>query len=468
MPSRPRVVSAVPVSRLFAGASLAVLLGGCVQILGIEGLSPGDGDAGPRSDGGVPVDARIDPPADALIDAPVDAPTADLSCAEGELSEPLGSFTIDTSPAGDDFSATCGGAGSPDSAIAWHAPVTDYYVFHTFGSDYDTVLALFDECGGQELSCSNNVGQSVQSEVVHKFVQGQGALLLLDGAVGDSGSTQLSIERVSCPSADLEGQSFPVQLSTLGFGDDFSGACGGSGAEDRAYHWVAPADGLYYFRATSEVFKPIVSVVDGPRCSDLVLGCNLAAAGDLGAEVVRFLRAGQVVSVLIDGDSSGGSNDAGLFELDIGIREAPSCPAGELTLETGIIDSFASQRSLSPSCGAVYNYGAFGGEVEARDKTYRVTIPADGSCFRSYEFQATSDSEQVLIYALRGSDCGGEEVQCALGVGDATGGQASASISLSALDDEEQEFTIVVVDPAAPFAGAENFTVQSFRYEACP
>lgn len=431
----------------FPAAALAVLAG-CTQILGIEELS-GDGE---RIDAGGQDAAITDaaPPDGRMVPA----------CADSEIETPLGAIDIDTEPAGNDMAATCGGDSSPELLLAWTAPVTDYYVFDTFGMGFDTVLALYaPECDGTELACSNNVGPMVQSELVRKFRQGEQALVLVDGNAGDSGQGPLQIQRVDCPDADLEGQSFPLTLSTVGFGDDASNACGGQDQEDRAYHWVPPADGLYYVRVTSESFTPVVSLIDGPRCDDRLLGCNAGASGEHGAEVVRFLRAGQPVSIVVDG-----LNGAGEFTLDIGISEGPTCP--EATLDEGdIFQDQLTQRSLAPSCGYARQSGMFGGSFDLDDKTYLLTAPSiPGDCFGSCDVWVNSP-DPVVLYALEGGDCGGPELACVESI-DADGdGFFEANVVLPR-DDQERLYTVVVATRSPASVG--DYQIEVFCFLACP
>jgi hypothetical protein len=424
----------------------AALVSGCAQILGIDELS-GVRDAAP------PFDIDYSP-----IDAgPPDA-GIDTTCSEGTATS--GATSIDTDSSGNEFSATCGGESSPDQMLVWTAPVTDYYSFDTFGSGFDTVLALFEECGGAELVCSNNVGNMSQSELVYKFEQGQQALLLVDGAAGDSGQGSLNIQRVSCPDTDLEGQSFPLELSTLGFGDDLQGQCGGAGSEDRAYHWVAPADGLYYFRATSESFTPVISLIDGPRCSDRVLACNPAVNREYGAEAVRFLRAGQSVSVVVDG-----KDGAGLFTLDIGLKGSQVCPEAGLMGDTAISDDFAGP-TLSSSCGATRSIGSFGELYEVPDKVYSFEVfgglgpGCGGGCD-----VIVSSPQNFTLYALEGGACGGAEVACLLADVDQATSTATARLSLAA-GAEAATYTIVVADRFANDPGT-GFTVDIQCYAVC-
>ena len=202
------------------------------------------------------------------------APPDPLVCAEALVPSTLEPTPVNTEALADDYTPSCGAAGALDQAIGFTAPVTDYYVFDTFGSGFDTVLALYDQCGGAELACNNNAGMQPQSELVRKLREGERALAVVEGNAGDTGTGALRVSRVTCPDADLEDRTFPVSLNTASFGDDHGGACGGAGQEDRAYHWVAPRDGLYAFRVDSRTFTPTISVVSGPRCSDSQLGAR--------------------------------------------------------------------------------------------------------------------------------------------------------------------------------------------------
>jgi hypothetical protein len=416
-------------------ASAAVLSSGCAKILGIDELSGNRHDAAPPDTA---------PAIDAGVDAAIDA-GIDTTCSEGTIADATGVTPIDTAPAGNELAATCGGESSPDQMLLWTAPVTDYYTFDTFGAGFDTVLALFEECGGTELACSNNVGDKSQSELVHKFVQGQQAMVLVDGAAGDSGQGELNIQRVTCPDTDIEGQTFPLELSTLGFGDDLESQCGGAGQEDRAYHWVAPADGLYYFRATAAGFTPVISLIDGPRCSDREIACDAAGTRDYGAEAVRFLRAGQAVSVVVDG-----TDGAGLFTLDIGLKPDQQCPEAPLpeppegSTEPSVSDDFTAP-TLSASCWPTRTTGSFAELYEIPDRVYSFEMFGLGpGCGGGCDITVTAEQAFVL-YGLEGNDCGGAEMACLLGDVASATGIATATLSLSA-GDEATFYTIVVAD----------------------
>jgi hypothetical protein len=436
---------AAALGSMLAGALVGLCgLCGCAQILGIDDLSTGGRDAAPPST------------PDALsIDSGLDT-----TCSDGVVPDGTGATPIDTEAAGDDFTASCGAGGSPDRMLVWTAPVTDYYVFDTFGSGFDTVLGLYAECAGEELACSNNVGELGQSEVVRKFEVGREALILVDGANGDRGQGVLNIQRVTCPDADLEGQVFPVELSTRGFGDDASFACGGNGQEDRAYHWVAPQDGLYYFRVTAETFTPALTLLDGPRCGDRVLGCGGAQVPAFGAEVVRYVRAGQPVSLVVDG-----VDGSGLFTLDIARKDDQTCSEAELTGDGASLQDDFTGRSLAPSCGFARQSSEGGTLYEVPDRVYALTVPAvSGGCFGDC-IVTVSAPQQVALYALEGDQCAGAEVGCQVAQFDPPGAPATASLAFPRAA-EDTRYTVVVADVSDRDGG--GFTLSTECVTACP
>jgi hypothetical protein len=434
---------ALDIRPLVLGVALAAL-SGCAQILGIDDLS-GARDAAP------PPDDFFPPPIDSGVDT---------TCSDGVVPIGTGSTPIDTEAAGNDFTASCGGESSPDQMLVWTAPVTDYYTFDTFGSGFDTVLGLYAECAGEEFACSNNVGELGQSEVVRKFEGGQQALVLIDGTTGDSGQGSLNIQRVTCPDADLEGQAFPVELTTLGFGNDFSSGCGGADHEDRAYHWVAPQDGLYYFRATSDSFTPAITLLDGPRCTDRVLACGGAQVNAYGAEIVRFLSARQAVSVVVDG-----VDGSGLFTLDIALTANQVCSEAVLSAEGAALDDDFTERTLAPSCGFARQSGSFGQLYDVPDKVYTLIVPpAGGGCFGDCGVTVTAPQEFVL-YGVETEQCGGAELGCLLAPLDGTTPTTTASISFPR-GAEERRHTVVVADRSELDSG--GFHLETFCSLACP
>tara|TARA_R110002096_G_scaffold433887_5_gene653999 strand:- start:135348 stop:136616 length:1269 start_codon:yes stop_codon:yes gene_type:complete len=417
-------------SSSFISLLLLVASPGCAQLLGFDEVTAA-GDA-----------------ADAAPDAMVDP----LACALEEIAPALGTSTGNTEAASNERDLSCGSANSNDLLLGWRAPVTDYFVFSTAGSNFDTVLALYDGCEGGELVCNNNTGKASESEIVVKLEQDRDVLIAIDGFAGDTGDVSLAVERVSCPDSDLEGQTFPLSLTTSGFGDDFENTCGGSLQQDRAYHYVAPADGHYAFTAIGDGYSAVVSLIDGARCEDRELGCNAAFKADYTAEVVRKLDAGQAVSVYVDG-----VDGAGNFELDI---QPVAIACSETTLQHGsnVLGDYET-RSMSSSCSSVDISNGVNIQQEMNDKTYQVEIEkAPLGCSGNCSLTITANG-QFSAALLEGPNCSGAEEQCMLG------GPGTVSLSVPVDDSEDKTKTLIVTDqdPTNP----DGFTVEMFCAIAC-
>ena len=98
--------------------------------------------------------------------------------------------------------------------LEWTAPADAIYLFNTFDSDFDTVLALRrDGCTGPEIECNDNAFGSVrmdtplsaQSAIRRGMVVGEAVTLVLDSSSMDGGAAVLDSMTIgtSCPDDDL-------------------------------------------------------------------------------------------------------------------------------------------------------------------------------------------------------------------------------------------------------------------------
>lgn len=407
-------------TRVFLPCALLLALPGCAQVLGFDDVQPVQ---------------ELDV-ADAALTLPTfDAAPDSLACAQQEFSPAIGTATGSNETSENERDQSCGTADSNDLLLGWRAPVTDYYVFSTAGSDFDTVLGLYNGCEGEEFACSNNVEGESTSEIVVKLQQDAEVVVAVDGFAADTGNVALAVERVSCPDSDLEGQTLPLALTTGGFGDDFSNSCGGDGQEDRAYHYVAPADGLYAFTAIGETHEPIITVIDGSRCEDQELGCSRASEPGTKSEIVRRLTEGQSVSVYLDG-----RDGAGPFSLDIQTIEA-TCPAG--TLEVGnMLIGFFESRTMSSSCSFPEGRNSVNIVEELNDATFQVNLDNAGTgCIGSCQI-VISAGGPFSAALLEGGDCSGVERECHQSTANA------ATIDLTMDETEARTHTLVISDAA--------------------
>jgi hypothetical protein len=385
---------------------LAVLatfaLPGCASLLGIE--SPGEAvDAGPDAD--------------------------PFPCVSDSLAQ---SVSFDTTSAADGYTLTCGSAGSNDEAFSFTAPATDYYLFSTMGSSFDTVLALTTQCGGAEEMCSQNTGEATYSELVYKVEKDRSVVLIVDGFAGARGAAELWVEPVTCPVQDLEGQGFPLPLSTREANGieaacpaPFQGTAPLSPGRDAAYHWAPAEAGLYAFQLTEADFDAVISLRKGPRCTDENLACG---TGDR-ARVVRHLEAGEPVSIVVDAVQA---DAGGSFELNIEKLDA-TCPGDPLPMvvqeeRVVTVDSFPATATLAASC-APYDVPDQGAHlVKMGDAVFRVETPTAEGAGKLDCFVTATSKAPFALYALDGDDCTGAELACQPAVSGKNGLEAQVEL----------------------------------------
>jgi hypothetical protein len=82
-----------------------------------------------------------------------------------------------------------------------YTPTCDLTVeVNTFGSNYDTGLAVFDACGGTELACNDDSGGGVQSSVTFSAIANTTYLIRIAGYSGSTGNINFTVvETTLCP-----------------------------------------------------------------------------------------------------------------------------------------------------------------------------------------------------------------------------------------------------------------------------
>ncbi len=329
-----------------------------------------------------------------------------LECVEALLDPALGDevASVDTQPHRDDFEGSCGGQTAKDVAFQWVAPFTDYFVFDTSGSEFDTALYLLETCTGEELACSDNVQGGVSSRIVRRQEAGEQLVIVVDGETGQDGNAVLNVNPVSCPDSDLEGEDLPGTFTNVAGTDTFSSGCGGGSGLERAFRYTAEDTGLHSFRATSTTFQPIMNLQVGPECGGEDLQCNISNPGEVGGEVIRNLQAGDAVTLIVD--SAGGDGE---FDLTVDFLAAP-CPSAALAggAALGTITEFP--HAMTTSCG---NIGEFSnGMVDTFGAaTYSWTSPGQAGTNSGCDILVTSGFPAALSLQA-GATCSGVEEQC--------------------------------------------------------
>ena len=133
---------------------------------------------------------------DCLDRANCDAdPACASDCADDELAGPLPISLFDTTVGGvDDHTPTCSNSFASDRAYAFIAPADGSYTFDTVGSSYDTVIAVFDGCGGRELACNDDMDNVDRvSSLTGPLVEGQRVIVVVDGYLKNDGDVRVNV-----------------------------------------------------------------------------------------------------------------------------------------------------------------------------------------------------------------------------------------------------------------------------------
>ncbi|PRP92107.1 hypothetical protein ENSA5_51470 [Enhygromyxa salina] len=320
-------------------------------------------------------------------------------CPAGELSGTQDSVAGSTLGKGNGFESFCGGEIAGDDAYLFVPPVSGEYVIDMYGSDYDTMLHVFEgECGGPIVECNDDSFDSVESELLVYLEAGQIYTIVADGFGGSEGNYQLNLELFDgppslCDDVDILPSQVPVQTDwpvEADAGDLFEG-CSFAPFE-RRWLWTAPADGIY--RATQDA---------GPNPSGLALfggGCEGNAdfcEDDPPPSIVFDATAGQEILLV----SEWQPDQPGFVNLRIEAEGGggPGCGAA---LGPGV-PTFTDGTTL----GTGDDFSGSCGDSPAPEAEHWWTAPATGS----YRISLEGSNYDTLMY-VRGGGCEGPELAC--------------------------------------------------------
>jgi hypothetical protein len=120
------------------------------------------------------------------------------ACTEEDLLTNVGAAVASGTTVGEDedLAQSCGAGGAVDRVLRFIAPATATFQFDTFGSNYDTVLALYSDCDAlTELGCNDDTG-GLQSQVNLPMTAGDQVLVDVSGFGGATGDWILNITQL--------------------------------------------------------------------------------------------------------------------------------------------------------------------------------------------------------------------------------------------------------------------------------
>jgi len=353
----------------------------------------------------------------------------------------LSALTLLGTACGDDVTAATAGSSTGDDGSTTETPGTTTSATGASTTDASTTAESTTTMGADSSSGEPTTGTAGSTT---DPTDGSTTVVETTGdestTTGDESTTTGGELVEECPYGTLMAPDL-INANTADQDSEFTNSCGGGGAPDVSYTLVAPADGTYFFTATSPdgVVDPLVAVYDG-TCGGPELQCNEDIDdGTTAARVSTALTAGQTVTVVLDGFSVGG----GAIDLEVAFFEG-TCPDGDV----GVIIPVTQTGDTTD--GDNTTFGSCGGGT-GNDDQWTFTAPSAGI----YTADTLGSDFDTVLYALDG--CGGAELACNDDSGDAT-----SRINVTLAEGEEVVF---VVDGAGLESGSYNLNVE---LDACP
>lgn len=223
---------------------------------------------------------------------------------------------------------------------AWIAPATGTVTFDTFGSNFDTSLAVYTGntlATLSEVASNDDSADSLQSEVTFTAVAGTVYQIAVDGYLGATGDINLSLNLV--PNNDnfasrtvLDGVDLAAKGSNIGFTGELAEPdhAGVSDPLNSAWwSWTASASGQVLLNTFGSDFDTSLAVYTGSSLDSLTtVASNNDADGSLQSEVTFDAVAGTTYQIAVDG-----FNDAtGNIALDLTLNATNPLPSNTVDL----------------------------------------------------------------------------------------------------------------------------------------
>ena len=211
--------------------------------------------------------------------------------------------------------STIGALGDTGSSCGYYF---DFYdVWHTFtptaskdyllslcGSDFDTILSLYDTCDSNDITC-NDDSCDKQSEMVVSLVASQTYYLRVSGYDGDMGDYSLYIsESLSVPVNDDCANAIPLDLdipysgTTEAATGDGASLCGDDDNLDVWFSYSPDESKSYEISLCQSQFDTTLAVYDS--CEGTELACNDDSC-DVQSETSIYLETGQTYLIRVAG-----------------------------------------------------------------------------------------------------------------------------------------------------------------------
>ncbi len=290
-----------------------------------------------------------------------------------------------------------------DDRDVWHifTPTQSEMVsISLLGSDYDTTLAVYDECGGTELAC-NDDAEGLQSEITVQVEAGFSYLIRVAGYDHDTGDYVLTIDPITTPENDECIDAIEVQVgvpysgSTRGATGNSTSSCGDSDDRD-VWHIFTPTQSeVVSISLLDSSFDTTLAVYD--ECGGTELACNDDAGWELQSEITMQVEAGSSYLIRVAG-FNGRIGDYVLTINPVTPPENDDC-VDAIEVQLGIPYNGSTRNATgdsTSSCGFMDELDVW--HIFAPTQSGLVAISLAGSLFDT----------TLSVY----DECGGTELEC--------------------------------------------------------
>ena len=233
---------------------------------------------------------------------------------------------------------------------SWTAPVTGDVAINTFGSDFNTLLAVYTNAPVEAFQLASNDDYSNRvSQVSVTVTKGVTYFIAVDGVFTDAGHIQLNLGPGAPPPNDdftnatvLTGYATNLTASNLnatGEPDEpsllFTNATGvyGNAAHQTVWWtWTAPTNGYLYLSTAGSDFDTRLFLFTGTALTNLVLIGGNDDWQDLTSRVYVPVQAGVTYYVQVDGSRY---NSTGTIQLGLRLTQPPTILAASLVMPLG-------------------------------------------------------------------------------------------------------------------------------------
>ena len=267
----------------------------------------------------------------------------------------------------------------------WTAPGLGRATIDTFGSDFDTLLAVYTGSTLptlKSIAVNDDAGGGIQSQVQFAAEAGAEYMIAVDGYGGAAGEIVLNWALQDPPSnsafaaaEEIAGESGTTRgdnTSAVNEPDEPEHA-GTVGGGSLWYRWTAPGDGTATINTFGSEFDTLLAVYTGSTLPMLTLvAANDDAGGGTQSQVQFLAEAGAEYMIAVDGYSGSAGAIVLNWELRVGEATKGFLSAEPISGESGTTRGANAGASKEPG------EPAHAGNAGGNSVWYRWTAPRDG------------------------------------------------------------------------------------------